>query len=434
MLYDSVCLEHMEEEEDRVVPAPKGPHMLGPFRRLNLELGTTYIAEHCRLGVTVQVQALDPSASAGHDRIIRGIRVAQRYRKSRCFQKLLWITRRERTLFLVAEHPEDTLQSLIHRQGALSLKAAKRVFAQILVGVATLHHDQIVHRNLTLQTVVICGGLAKVSGFDHANAFEEEAQQALIKSSLGFCSPEVVRGSDITQYDRTKADMWSLGCILHALLVGRVPFEANTNTQVGEQICRGAASLTLPPHLEHGAASTIRALLADDPTNRPAAVELLRSPWLEYDYDGAVSSFMQRTPDTAIEHAMTLAGFPWDHVTASRADSEYSLPSAERFLASQKLSYNNHDIELECPAIVPSVETSPGRRDSIDSIGSVSHVDDATVPSVEWADCSSGGRSPIPESQLYSRYHRESEGSSLPMDCSTKSFQNYRWDHSTLLT
>lgn len=46
------------EDSDAVVPAPVGPPSLGPFRRLNLELGCTYAATHDRLGLKVTVQVV----------------------------------------------------------------------------------------------------------------------------------------------------------------------------------------------------------------------------------------------------------------------------------------------------------------------------------------------------------------------------------------
>lgn len=57
MFYENLDAANTSLEE-AVVPGPVGPKRLGPFRRLNLELGSTYVGEHVRLGEKVLIQAI----------------------------------------------------------------------------------------------------------------------------------------------------------------------------------------------------------------------------------------------------------------------------------------------------------------------------------------------------------------------------------------
>lgn len=65
-----------------------------------------------------------------------------------------------------------------------------------------MHADLVVHGHLTLRTVLLCGGVAKLSGFDYINEFNDETLEAKLSHSLSYCSPEVVAGVDVTMYDR----------------------------------------------------------------------------------------------------------------------------------------------------------------------------------------------------------------------------------------
>lgn len=100
---------------------------------------------------------------------MRGIRVAQRLRHHEHIHRILWITQQAGTLFLITEHPEDTLQTLLHREGRLKPDIAGHYMAQMLSGLSVLHASSIVHRNISLRTVLLCNNSIKLSGFEYIN-------------------------------------------------------------------------------------------------------------------------------------------------------------------------------------------------------------------------------------------------------------------------
>lgn len=171
-MFHELEAEDVEEETEAMVPTPVGPPSLGPFRRLNLEFGCTYAAAHDRLNLKVTVQVvrvmhplvppnsvtlpgqrdsasmrLTPSATQPmrreeRQKIIHGIRTVQQYRKIPFIHQLLWITQREDNLYLITEYPEDSLQSIVNRQGPLETAHATRLFTQVsFEAIATLCHQ-----------------------------------------------------------------------------------------------------------------------------------------------------------------------------------------------------------------------------------------------------------------------------------------------------
>ena len=111
------------------------------------------------------------------------------------------------------------------------------------------------------------------------------------------------------------------------------------------------AGLVVDPDCE----ACIRALLDKDPSKRPSAMQLLRSDWLCAQYEATMAEHSMRVLPAVLDAEMYTFGFPQDHVAASRVDSEYSLPSAERVLVEARLRESSDERVI---ALVPGVDTS----------------------------------------------------------------------------
>jgi len=93
-----------------------------------------------------------------------------------------------------------------------------------------------------------------------------------------YMAPEVFQTT--TPFDGRKADMWSLGVVLFALLTGVLPFQMPCMSDPA--FCavtqgQGVAALRLPPP----AAVLLTKLLSVDPASRPTAEEALAAAWLQ---------------------------------------------------------------------------------------------------------------------------------------------------------
>ncbi len=117
----------------------------------------------------------------------------------------------------------------------LPLEQAFGLFRQVLLGVAAVHQEGVVHRDIKPANVLVRSrdGVAKVTDFGLAKK-EDDARQGRgvtkgIIGSLWYMSPEQVTG----QKDLDKrVDIYALGIVLFELLVGKVPFDAESQYEV----------------------------------------------------------------------------------------------------------------------------------------------------------------------------------------------------------
>ena len=71
-------------------------------------------------------------------------------------------------------------------------------------------------------------GNVKICDFGTAVHFEKGQPLFQFYGSPNYMAPEVITGSG---YDE-KCDVWSIGIILYTLIMGRVPFNGNTDREV----------------------------------------------------------------------------------------------------------------------------------------------------------------------------------------------------------
>ena len=96
-----------------------------------------------------------------------------------------------------------------------------------MLGVRYLHNLGIVHRDLKLENIMMShqkdGAVPKIVDFGLAKMIgpNESANEPF--GTLGYVAPEVLQKKPYT----FSCDVWSLGCILYALLSGSLPFDHN---------------------------------------------------------------------------------------------------------------------------------------------------------------------------------------------------------------
>uniref|UniRef100_A0AC34GNS4 Protein kinase domain-containing protein n=1 Tax=Panagrolaimus sp. ES5 TaxID=591445 RepID=A0AC34GNS4_9BILA len=96
---------------------------------------------------------------------------------------------------------------------------AKRFFHQIVTGVAYLHSKKFAHRDLKPQNILLdSNGDIKIADFGLSKAAERGDNKMFTRSGTpGYSAPEV-NCITVCGYDGFKADMYSLGIILHAIV------------------------------------------------------------------------------------------------------------------------------------------------------------------------------------------------------------------------
>ena len=133
--------------------------------------------------------------------------------------------------FIVLEYVEgETLKDRIRRCGPLPVPEAVAYAIEIGRALQAAHGERLVHRDVKPQNVLLDPeGRAKVTDFGISRSLDAEGLTATgrVLGTTDYVSPEQALGENVSE----QSDLYSLGIVLFEMLVGRVPFRAES--QVG---------------------------------------------------------------------------------------------------------------------------------------------------------------------------------------------------------
>lgn len=155
---------------------------------------------------------------------------------------------------------------------------ARRFFRQIVCAVSYCHKMGIAHRDLKPENLLLDKQMnIKLIDFGLI-ARPNNIKEDLLKTCCGsaaYAAPELIRGE---KYLGEPADMWSLGILLYALLVGWLPFDDDNMQRLYQLIQKG--NYEIPSFLSQDSVKLIGELLRHKPEKRIKMDQLLKHPWL----------------------------------------------------------------------------------------------------------------------------------------------------------
>jgi serine/threonine protein kinase len=168
--------------------------------------------------------------------------------------------------YMVFEHLEGgSLEEQLTERAAFSEDEVLRIASDVAAGLAHAHERGVVHRDLKPGNILFgAEGRLKIADFGIARVQGTDTltDAGTVLGTAAYISPEQVRGEETTP----ATDVYSFGVILYRLLAGRLPFEAESPTELAT-LHRDAE----PPPLVRGRlAPLVMAALAKDPVQRPS--------------------------------------------------------------------------------------------------------------------------------------------------------------------
>ncbi|KAJ3324965.1 serine/threonine-protein kinase KIN2 [Boothiomyces sp. JEL0866] len=169
--------------------------------------------------------------------------------------------------------------------GKLKEKFAQTLMAQILSAVDYCHRNNVVHRDLKIENILINNkGYIQLIDFGLANLYSKDKLLSTFCGSLYFAAPELLSAR---KYVGPEVDIWSLGVILYVLTCGKVPFDDSNLPELHSKIKAGI--FDLPNHLSSELKHLISRMLVVNPAERATLGEIIHHPWLS---NIQVSNFM----------------------------------------------------------------------------------------------------------------------------------------------
>ncbi|CCI46939.1 unnamed protein product [Albugo candida] len=159
-------------------------------------------------------------------------------------------------LYFAFEYMEHDLSGLLnHPRVKLSRTQTQCYMRQLLCGIAFMHHNKIVHRDIKASNLLLNNqGMLKIGDFGLSRFWNEVNANAGRYTNkvvtLWYRPPELLLGT--TSYDYS-VDMWSIGCIFAELLTGRAILQGKTEIDQLKaifELCGAPTDLTWPTYHE----------------------------------------------------------------------------------------------------------------------------------------------------------------------------------------
>ncbi|XP_018572594.1 serine/threonine-protein kinase 33-like [Anoplophora glabripennis] len=193
-----------------------------------------------------------------------------------------------RKIYMVLEKCSDNLSSVLKQEKSLTEKVTKKIIKQLVSAVYYLHKNDIVHRDIKLENILLANNpsdpsdkyFIKLSDFGLSIIKTGAGIQGMLKEYCGtviYMAPEILLQHSYSEL----CDVWPIGVILYLLLFGEFPFFSSNEDELSNKICNSAPVFQIQDGaVSYEAIDLIKCLLEKDPANRITSLEILQHPWM----------------------------------------------------------------------------------------------------------------------------------------------------------
>ncbi|KAK1314627.1 Serine/threonine-protein kinase PEPKR2 [Acorus calamus] len=174
--------------------------------------------------------------------------------------------------------PGGRLLDQMIKEGRYTERRAASIIRELVLVMKYCHDMGVVHRDIKPENVLLtASGKMKLADFGLATRITSGQSLSGIVGSPAYVAPEVLTG-----HYSEKVDVWAAGVLLHALLVGVLPFQGNSLEAVFEAIksVKLDFSTEIWGSISKLARDLIGRMLTRDVSKRMTADEILSHPWI----------------------------------------------------------------------------------------------------------------------------------------------------------
>ncbi|CAH2005349.1 unnamed protein product [Acanthoscelides obtectus] len=173
-----------------------------------------------------------------------------------------------------------SMMELHRRRKTLTEPETRYYMKQILAGVHYLHSNRIIHRDLKLGNLFLSDDLiVKIGDFGLAAKIEFDGERKkTLCGTPNYIAPEILKKTGHS----FEVDIWSVGCIMYTLLVGKPPFETETLKETYAKIRK--CDYKISAFISAVAKGMIVLMLQPEPSKRPPVEKLMQHPFMIHGY------------------------------------------------------------------------------------------------------------------------------------------------------
>jgi len=177
---------------------------------------------------------------------------------------------------------KKSMMELHKRRGAITEPEVRYYMLQICEGIAYLHNEKnIIHRDLKLGNIFLNDKLhVKLGDFGLATELtKENERKKTLCGTPNYIAPEILTKKG----HGYEVDIWSTGCIMYTLLVGKPPFETTSLKETYSRIKKN--EYVIPEDRVGNAASDlIIQILQGNPERRPKVNDIINHDFIKIGY------------------------------------------------------------------------------------------------------------------------------------------------------
>eukprot|EP01120_Amphizonella_sp_Union-15-10_P013551 TRINITY_DN6294_c0_g1_i2.p1 TRINITY_DN6294_c0_g1~~TRINITY_DN6294_c0_g1_i2.p1 ORF type:complete len:222 (-),score=37.78 TRINITY_DN6294_c0_g1_i2:15-680(-) len=171
----------------------------------------------------------------------------------------------------------------IVRRKKFTEKDCSTVMKQIFLGLSYLHENNIVHRDLKLENLLIKGKdtqaplFIKIADFGLSRLYSGDVMTTACGTPF-YVAPEIITGIGYGP----EVDMWASGILMYIMLSGRLPFHADDDAKLFDLIRRSQLVFKSPQFdsISDDAKSMISQLIVKEPSKRLTTIQALQHPFI----------------------------------------------------------------------------------------------------------------------------------------------------------
>jgi serine/threonine protein kinase len=200
--------------------------------------------------------------------------------------------------YFIMEYLEGgELLEYVAQKGNLCEEEARDYFSQIILAMAYCHSQKIIHRDLKLENILKVSNNCtkiKIVDFGIAGLCAGRKSEITKAGSLNYMAPEVFKRREVGA--SPQLDVWAIGCILYAMVIGNLPFVGKNDAELKKKICDEPVTWPADCTVSAGLKDLVIRILVKNPEKRYSMYDIKDHKWVtgESVSSGLAKDFEQR--------------------------------------------------------------------------------------------------------------------------------------------